>query len=64
MTYKYRAVSKNGDIVEGVYEGKDELDVLNMLKQNNYLPISVEKHATTISKRDLFSRNKFVLFTK
>ncbi|HEY8361450.1 MAG TPA: type II secretion system F family protein [Tissierellaceae bacterium] len=55
MTYKYRAVSKNGDIVEGVYEGKDELDVLNMLKQNNYLPISVEKHATTISKRDLFS---------
>mgnify|MGYP000607107757 FL=1 len=41
MVFKYRAVSQNGEIIEGFYEAKDESDVLVMLKGNNYLPVSI-----------------------
>jgi len=55
MVFKYRAVSQNGEIIEGFYEGKDESDVLIMLRGNNYLPVSIEKDTGAEAQIDLFS---------
>ncbi len=55
MVFKYRAVSQNGEIIEGFYEAKDESDVLVMLKGNNYLPVSIEKDTGAEAQIDLFA---------
>lgn len=55
MVFKYRAVSQNGEIIEGFYEAKDESDVLVMLKGNNYLPVSIEKDIGAEAQIDLFA---------
>lgn len=56
MIYKYKAVSQNGEVVEGFFEGNEEADVLAMLKGNNYFPISVEKDIGAETKIDIFSK--------
>lgn len=43
MLYKYRAISNNGEIIEGVFEAKNMEDVVNMLRDSNYLPIGIEE---------------------
>lgn len=43
MAYKYRAVSNNGEITEGIFEGESEEEVLSMLKSNAYIPILIEE---------------------
>lgn len=54
--YKYKAVSKNGQALEGYYEAKSESDVLNMLKSNNYFPISIEIDEGSEVKDDIFAK--------
>ncbi len=36
LVFKYKAISENGQILEGYYEAQSESDVLTMLKSNNY----------------------------
>lgn len=43
LIYKYKAISKDGQVLEGCYKAQSESDVLAMLKNNNYLPISIEE---------------------
>lgn len=43
MQYKFRAVSEDGNIVEGLYEAKSEADVITMLKSSHYMPIKIEQ---------------------
>ncbi|SHE29622.1 type IV pilus assembly protein PilC [Tissierella praeacuta DSM 18095] len=56
MIYKYKAISQNGEVIEGFFEGNEESDVLAMLKGNNYLPVSVEKDISSENKIDIFSK--------
>lgn len=55
MIYKYKAVSQNGEIIEGFFEGNEEADVLAMLKGNNYLTVAVEKDVGAEAQIDIFS---------
>lgn len=43
MQFMYRAVTDGGLIVEGVYEANSEQEVLFMLRNNEYMPISIER---------------------
>lgn len=54
--YKYRAVSESGQIQEGYHEAPSEADVLIMLKNNNYYPMSIEEDRGTDIKKDIFSK--------
>lgn len=54
MIYKYKAISQNGERIQGFFEGKDKSDVLNMLRGNNYLPVNIEKDMDKDAKIDLF----------
>ncbi|MFA5525113.1 MAG: type II secretion system F family protein [Tissierellales bacterium] len=42
MQFMYRAVTDNGQVIEGVYEANSEQEVLAMLKNNEYMPVSIE----------------------
>ncbi len=55
MIFKYKAVTKNGEPIEGFFEANEESDVLSMLKGNNYLPISVERDVGADAQISLFS---------
>jgi len=47
MQFKYRAVTENGQIVEGLQDAKDEKELVSMLKGSSYMPISVEQTANS-----------------
>lgn len=55
MIYKYKALTKQGETIEGFFEASDEADVLTMLKSNDYLPIAVEKDIGAGAQIYLFS---------
>ncbi len=55
MIYKYKAVSQDGEILEGIHEGEHESDVLAMLKNNKYLPIKVEKDVAADAQINIFT---------
>ena len=46
MLYKYKAVSESGRVLKGVYEARTEDDVIAMIRNNSYLPVSIEKSDT------------------
>ncbi|MDR7870029.1 MAG: type II secretion system F family protein [Tissierellaceae bacterium] len=54
MIYKYKAITKNGEPIEGFFEASNESDVLTMLKGNNYLPVSVERDVGADAQVSLF----------
>ncbi|HOK63241.1 MAG TPA: type II secretion system F family protein [Soehngenia sp.] len=56
MKYKYVALTKDGFKITGSMESTSETEVINMIKTNNYLPVSIE--------RDIESEAKFELFSK
>ena len=56
MKYKYRAIAKNGQTVEGVFDAASESDVIAMIKANSYMPLQVE--------RDIGEEARFELFKK
>ncbi|MBU5311004.1 type II secretion system F family protein [Tissierella carlieri] len=55
MIYKYKAVSQDGEMIEGYFEGNEKSDVLAMLKGNNYLTVSIEKDIEAEAQIDIFS---------
>ncbi|MBU5437505.1 type II secretion system F family protein [Tissierella sp. MSJ-40] len=56
MIYKYKAVSENGQVLEGYFEAESQTDVLTMLKSNSYLPVYIEEDLNTDVKLDIFSK--------
>ena len=56
MIYKYKAISQNGEVIEGFFEGENESDVIAMLKSNNYMPINIEKDVVAEARVDLFAQ--------
>lgn len=56
LIYKYKAVSQDGEIQEGIYEGEHESDVVAMLKSNKYLPIKVEKDVAADAQINIFAQ--------
>ena len=43
MLFKYEAITTDGKKVSGVYDANDKGEVLNMLKNNRHLPLSIER---------------------
>ncbi len=43
MQFTYRAVTDSGQVIEGIYEANSEHEVLLMLKNNEYMPITIEQ---------------------
>lgn len=56
MIYKYKAISQDGQFIKGTYEGDSEKDVLNMLRNKEYIPISIKKDIRIQYKNILFSK--------
>ena len=54
MKFKYRAIAKNGQTVEGVFEAASESDVISMIKANSYMPLQVERDVGEEAKFELF----------
>ncbi|MGO1469656.1 MAG: type II secretion system F family protein [Tissierella sp.] len=54
MIYKYKAVNTNGEIIEGFFESQTESEVLSMLKNEEYIPVSIEKDIEKTSSIELF----------
>lgn len=54
--YKYKAISESGQVLEGYYEAESQLNVLTMLKSNNYYPMVIEEDKETNIKKDLFAK--------
>ena len=55
MLYKYKAVSESGQVLEGVYEARTEDDVIAMIRNNSYLPVSIEKSDTRGKSLNIFT---------
>lgn len=43
MQYKYKAVTDSGQVIEGIFDALSEQEVINMLKESNYMPIKIEQ---------------------
>lgn len=43
MQYKYKAVTENGQVIEGFYDAQNEQEVVTMLKSSNYMPMFIEE---------------------
>lgn len=43
MQYKYKAVTDNGQVIEGIFDALSEQEVISMLKESNYMPIKIEQ---------------------
>lgn len=56
MKYKYRAIAKNGQTVEGVFDAASESDVIAMIKANSYMPLQVERDVGEEARFELFKR--------
>ena len=50
MLFKYEAITGDGKKVSGVYDANDKSEVVNMLRNNKYLPLSIERDLNTESK--------------
>ena len=54
MRYKYKAITPNGQETDGIYIANSETDVINMIKGNNNLVISVERDIETEAQIQIF----------
>lgn len=54
--FKYRAVSENGQVIEGYHEAQSEEEVVNMLKNNKYFPIDIEEEIGADIRTSLFAK--------
>lgn len=52
--FKYRAVSENGQVIEGYHEAQTEEEVVNMLKNNKYFPVNIEEETSADISTSLF----------
>lgn len=56
MNYKYKAINEIGEKFEGDYKAESQVDVLAMLKKNNYFPITIEENKSINIKLEFFSQ--------
>lgn len=54
--YKYKAISKDGKILEGYHEAESDQDVLIMLKNNDYYPMNIEEDSDINIKSIMFAK--------
>ena len=55
MKYKYKAMTRNGQAIEGVFDAGSEAEVVAMIKGNNYMPVNVERDVGAEAQFELFS---------
>lgn len=56
MVYKYRAITESGESIEGHFQTTSEAEVLRMLKNENYIPVSIEKDIQKSASIELFTK--------
>lgn len=56
MQFKYRAVTDSGQVIEGTYEAYNEQEVVAMLKNNKYMPISIELSENSKTDLSIFAK--------
>lgn len=61
--YSYKALSKNGSLVQGVMEGESEKEILNRIQGDSLVPVEV-KLQTKVKKSLDLSRFKLSLFER
>ena len=54
MRYKYKAIAPNGQETEGMYVASSETDVINMIKGNKSLIISIERDIENEAQIEIF----------
>lgn len=54
--FKYKAVSENGQVIEGYHEAQSEEEVVNMLKNNKYFPMDIEEEIGADIRTSLFAK--------
>ncbi|WP_409228404.1 type II secretion system F family protein [Gudongella sp. SC589] len=55
MKYKYKAMTKSGQAIEGLFDANSEAEVVAMIKGNNYLPVKVERDVGSEAQFELLS---------
>lgn len=55
MIFKYKSVTHTGQIVEGFFEANTEADVIAMIKNNDHMPLSVERDIGADAQIELFN---------
>jgi type IV pilus assembly protein PilC len=55
MKYKYKAMTKSGQAVEGIFDANSEAEVVAMIKGNNYMPVKVERDVGSEAQLELFA---------
>ncbi|TJX68656.1 type II secretion system F family protein [Soehngenia saccharolytica] len=56
MKYNYTAITKNGFKVSGSVESNSENDVLRMIKNNGYLPVSIDRDVEAEAGIEIFAK--------
>ncbi len=56
MKFKYKALSQNGQTVEGTFEATSEGEVIAMIKGNNYMPMEIERDIGADAQVEIFSK--------
>lgn len=54
MKFKYKAITSNGQKIEGVFNAASEEDVIAMIKGNSYLPVKVERDIGQEAQIEIF----------
>ncbi|HZK56790.1 MAG TPA: type II secretion system F family protein [Clostridia bacterium] len=52
-TYKYKAITNEGNSLEGTYNAKNREEVILMLRENKYFPVNIEEAEEEKDIRDL-----------
>lgn len=55
MKYKYKAMTKSGQAIEGIFDANSEAEVVAMIKGNNYMPVKVERDVGSEAQLELFA---------
>lgn len=55
MVFKYKAVTQSGQNVEGTFQASSESEVVAMIRDNNHLPISIERDIAADAQIQLFA---------
>lgn len=56
MIYKYKAISQDGQTIEGRYRSESRDNVISMLNNQGYIPIAVEEDRKTRKRRILLAK--------
>jgi len=56
MKYKYKALTENGQTIEGSIEAPNENEVISNIKSQRYIPINIERDIEADAQIELFSK--------